>query len=64
MDFEHQADAEKATQALQTAGIQAQMAKVSKVSPACSYPSTDDPVSHLKKNYPEVPVTLQGLLEV
>ena len=47
MDFEHQADAEKATQALQTAGIQAQMAKVSKVSPACSYPFTDDPVSHL-----------------
>lgn len=32
VDFEHQADAEKATQALQTAGIQAQMAKVSKVS--------------------------------
>jgi len=30
VDFEHQADAEKATQALQTAGIQAQMAKVSK----------------------------------
>jgi len=31
VDFEHAADADKASQALQTAGIQAQMAKVSKV---------------------------------
>jgi len=32
VDFEHPGDAEKATQALSSAGIQAQMAKVSKVS--------------------------------
>lgn len=37
MDFETPGDAEKATHALQAAGIQAQMAKVSKVGEPAPY---------------------------